>query len=244
MNKRIVLSSVIAVVIVIALIIGAFAIFASIKPNKSVLQNNSTTDSSGSSGDSDTSSESGDVSSDISSDDLSSDQNSSSSTNGGNGNGSSSKPGGNGTITEDIKASARMANLAEAAVKTTGKSSVVTVSSTLWTNAEKYTCRTMTGKNSSISFAISGLSANKDLTLEVEEIHQRTDEVFAYTVTVNGKEVYFRTYDPSSDGTNHYFIPVDGSLIGSNGKANVTFTNYHSSTVRFARVWGLSLIHI
>lgn len=240
MNKRIVLSSVIAVVIVIALIIGAFAIFASIKPNKSVLQNNSTTDSSGSSGDSDTSSESGDVSSDISSDDLSSDQNSSSSTNGGNGNGSSSKPGGNGTITEDIKASARMANLAEAAVKTTGKSSVVTVSSTLWTNAEKYTCRTMTGKNSSISFAISGLSANKDLTLEVEEIHQRTDEVFAYTVTVNGKEVYFRTYDPSSDGTNHYFIPVDGSLIGSNGKANVTFTNYHSSTVRFARVWGYS----
>ena len=136
MNKRIVLSSVIAVVIVIALIIGAFAIFASIKPNKSVLQNNSTTDSSGSSGDSDTSSESGDVSSDISSDDLSSDQNSSSSTNGGNGNGSSSKPGGNGTITEDIKASARMANLAEAAVKTTGKSSVVTVSSTLWTNAK------------------------------------------------------------------------------------------------------------
>ena len=240
MNKRMVLSGVIAAVMVIALVAGSFAIFDIIKPGVPAVNETSTPVSSGSSEISDPLSEIDDISLADGSDDLSSEQESSSSVSSESDNSSAGKPSGNGTTTEDLKASTKMADLAEAAVRTTGKSSVVTISSALWKDAEKTTCRTMTGKDSSISFAISGLSANKDLTLEVEEIHQRTDEVFAYTVTVNGKEVYFRTYDPSSDGANHYFIPVDGGLIGSNGKAEVTFTNASSSTVRFARVWGFS----
>jgi len=230
MNKKIVIPSVIAIVGAVALVISIFAVLPGFYNDEPGLPNDSSTIPSGSTGPNE---ESSDTLPDFST-------TSPVSTTGGK-NGSTTKPSGpNNTIIDDIKASTRMANLAEAPVKTSGNTSVITVSSSLWKDAPKYTCRTMTGKGSSISFAISGLSPKKQLTLEVEEIHQRTDGVIAYGVFVNNKEVYFRTYDPSSDGPNHYFIPVDGNLIGSDGKANITFKNYASSTVRFARVWGFS----
>lgn len=142
--------------------------------------------------------------------------------------------------TVSLKASSKTADLSSAAVKTTGKSTVTTLSSTVWSDAAKYTCRTLSGKGSSISFVLSDLKAGKELTLEVEEIHQRTDPVMAYSVYVNSSKVYFRTYDPSSDGGNHYFISVNGNLIGNDGKASVTFVNEDAAMVRFRNVWGFS----
>ncbi|MBQ4153137.1 MAG: hypothetical protein IJD11_02170, partial [Oscillospiraceae bacterium] len=252
MNKKMVISTVIVAVIVIALILGVFAVFLMIQPTGGTTGNSSSassglTDSSTGDFSSDTSSMDDVSSGDMSSEGTESDQQGDNSTGNGNSsllpevnNSSTVKPSGNGTIDNDIKASKQMANLATAAVKTTGQSAVAKLSSKLWEDAPEYDCRTMTGQGSSITFVISGLSPKKELTLEVEEIHQRTDDVFAYTVIVNGQEVYFRTYDPSSDGKNHYFIPVDGSLIGADGKATITFKNEHATTVRFARVWGYS----
>lgn len=123
-------------------------------------------------------------------------------------------------------------------VKTSGKTGVASVTSSVW--GTKRTSRTMTGKNSTITFAFTGLTAGKDATIELEEVHLRDDDVFAYSVYVNGTEVYFRTFAPSSDNNIHYYIPVPGSLIGKDGKATVTLKNFGETTVRFHRAWAFS----
>lgn len=160
--------------------------------------------------------------------------------------GSTRNPGNNGTTGTtappipviNVKGNGPTADLTGKDVQTKGKTGVTTVTSSLW--GTKRSCRTMTGKNSELSFAFTGLTAGKDATIELEEVHLRDDKVFAYSVYVNGTEVYFRSYAPSSDNNVNYYIPVPGSLIGKDGKATVTLRNYGDAVVRFHRAWAFS----
>ena len=74
------------------------------------------------------------------------------------------------------------------------------------------------------------------LLLEIEEIHDRRPEIFGYWVLVNGKEVYFRTYEEMSAGPNHYFVQF-GRNMAPNGKVQVSFRNAGEAPFSIGRVW-------
>ena len=99
-----------------------------------------------------------------------------------------------------------------------------------------YTCRTLETENSFISFTLDGIEPNQPVFLDIEELHQRADGRIAYTVYVNGSEVYYRTYLPNSDGINHCFFDIPASVVGSSGKLAVTIKSKTDETVRFYRV--------
>lgn len=139
-----------------------------------------------------------------------------------------------------LKASSVMSDLVTADKKLFGETQVINCASSVWEDAQNYASLRMTGVGSGAAFVVSDVTAGKALTLEIEEVHQRTDEVISYSVYVNDHEVYFRSYAPSSDGINHYFISVDGSLIKKDKLANVIIRNHAGTTMRIARVWAFS----
>ncbi|MFD0711686.1 S-layer homology domain-containing protein [Paenibacillus sp. GCM10027626] len=100
-----------------------------------------------------------------------------------------------------------------------------------------YPVRYMEGKQAEISFELDNPVPGQALTLELEEIHTRADEILAYSILVNGQEVYFRTYEEASEGPNHYFVEVAASIAGSHGKISVTLRNYSETRVNFSRLW-------
>jgi hypothetical protein len=106
--------------------------------------------------------------------------------------------------------------------------------------ADTYTVRYLEEAESSISFEMDHPYPGREVTLELEEIHTRSDELLAYTVLVNGEEVYFRTYEEASEGPNHYFIEVPASVAGSAGKIEVELRNYGDARVHFGRLWAYS----
>lgn len=82
------------------------------------------------------------------------------------------------------------------------------------------------------------------VTLDIEEIHERSDAKIAYTVTVNGTTVGTRSYDPNSTGPNHFFMDVPASVHGGADTMTVRITDSRYSwgtygNVRIRRVWAL-----
>jgi len=129
---------------------------------------------------------------------------------------------------------------AAAGLETTGNSGTAEIESTVGQLQNEYTVRYMEGKGSAITFTLRELEPNKSVTVEIEEIHQRNPEAFAYTVLANGQEVYFRTYREASAGPNHYFIELDAAAIGSASTLTLTLRNETETRVNFARIWAYS----
>lgn len=76
----------------------------------------------------------------------------------------------------------------------------------------------------------------KQILLEVQEIHNRRPQTLAYTIQVNGKDIYFRTYDEMSAGPNHYFVQVPVSLANK-GFLSIVFRNESNAPFSVAKVW-------
>lgn len=101
---------------------------------------------------------------------------------------------------------------------------------------ETVPARTLYGKGASVSFDLAMAGGNGPALLEIQEIHDRRPQVFGYTVLVNDKEVYFRTYEEIADGPNHYFVQVPRDLITA-GKARVTLRNEGDAPFSLGRAW-------
>lgn len=131
-------------------------------------------------------------------------------------------------------------NLKEADVTVNGTSELKTVHVAVGEYDEEISCRTLQGIGSEMSFTVDGVTPDTALTLDLEEIHQRTDGHIAYTVYVNDREVYHRTYNPISDGANHCFFDVDAATVGSGSTLRVRIVNRSAQELRLRRVWATS----
>ena len=73
---------------------------------------------------------------------------------------------------------------------------------------------TVTGKGSSVSVTVSAPPKGQSLLIEIREIHNRRPKAFGYTVLVNGREIYFRTYEELGSGPNHFFVQIPAEALG------------------------------
>lgn len=121
-----------------------------------------------------------------------------------------------------------------------GTSEIKTVSVLVGDNDGSYTARTLKGYESEMTFSIEGVTPDTAAMIDIEEIHLRDDGAIAYSVYINGVEVFGRTYAPMADGPNHAFFDVPAEVVGSSGKLTVRIVNKSDNEVRFRRVWAIS----
>lgn len=96
---------------------------------------------------------------------------------------------------------------------------------------------TVQGKGASLKFKMK-TKPQEALILEIQEIHQRRPKAFGYTVAVNNKTVYFRSYEEYGSGPNHYFVRVTPEVIGSSTSAEIQITNIGETVFSLANIWG------
>lgn len=128
------------------------------------------------------------------------------------------------------------ASEAEAALTFEGESSVETVHASVGSLEDDYTVRSLSGEDGRIKMEFP-MSSGADATLEFQEIHQRDDAFFAYDIYVNGEKVYTRTYEPLSDGPNHFFVEVGASLLNDSGKNTLEIVSRSENTLRLNQIW-------
>ncbi len=129
---------------------------------------------------------------------------------------------------------------APADLTTSGTSEIKTVSVLVGDYTCSYAARTLSGANAALCFTLSGVTPNAPAMLDIEEVHQRSDDPIAYSVFINGTEVYGRTYDPCSDGLNHCYFDIPAEVVGASDKITVRIVNKADTEVRFRRIWALS----
>lgn len=76
------------------------------------------------------------------------------------------------------------------------------------------------------------------LYLEIREIHEALEQGFAYTVAVDGAEVYYRTYEQIASAPNHYFIRLARSAVKDLRNVRITITATANTSFAISRVWG------
>ena len=126
-------------------------------------------------------------------------------------------------------------SLAGGAEKTTLRAATGTLSKT-------YDVIRFAGKGASASFTLNlSQPAPKDaaepVLLEIQEIHEAATQAFGYTVYVDGKAVYFRTYEQIASAPNHYFIAVERSAIADLSKVKVELRSESGRPFHIANVW-------
>ncbi len=72
--------------------------------------------------------------------------------------------------------------------------------------------------------------------LEIEEIHQRRDQSFGCTVSVNGTLVYFRSYEEMGAGPVRYYVQVPRKLV-PDGRLYVQIRNEGNAPLSLRRLW-------
>ncbi len=92
---------------------------------------------------------------------------------------------------------------------------------------------------SSIEFDMSILSG-KSLSLELEEIHQMRQIVFAYNIYVNGEKVYFRNYRETASGANNFFVRVPEEITKGKDSAHIRIENISGEYFTLKRIWAYS----
>ena len=121
-----------------------------------------------------------------------------------------------------------------------GTSQVKTVSTLVGDYDNAYTVRTLKGYGSEMRFTLEGVIANTPAMIDIEEIHLRDDDPIAYSVYINGTEVFGRSYAASADGPNHAYFDVPADVVGADGKITVRLVNKTDGEVRFRRIWAIS----
>lgn len=100
----------------------------------------------------------------------------------------------------------------------------------------RYPVHTLRGTGSSLSFTVRPPAAESSLILEIQEIHQRRESAFAYSVAVNGIACYFRTYAEKGAGPNHWFLALPDACIGA-PDVTVTITSAGASPFSLGHMW-------
>lgn len=124
----------------------------------------------------------------------------------------------------------------EKSLVTTGLVVRETIDTEMGAFLRPFTVRTITGTGSSLSFTLRPPAVTSSLILEIQEIHQRRESAFAYTVTINGIDSYFRTYAEKGAGPNHWFMALPESCLTSDF-ITVTITSAGAPPFSLGRVW-------
>jgi hypothetical protein len=125
---------------------------------------------------------------------------------------------------------------AELAVSTTGQVISEELATEMGAFRRTYAVRTIIGTGSSLTFTIPVPPAATSLILELQEIHQRREKAFAYTVACAGRDGYFRTYAEKGAGPNHWFMTLPDPAAGAT-QVTVTITSAGPSPFSLGRVW-------
>ena len=102
---------------------------------------------------------------------------------------------------------------------------------------EVFTAKILPCKGSQIQLRVPVQDGTTGLILEIQEIHNRRPEAFGYTVLVNGREVYFRTYQELGAGPNHYFVEVPKELLKGHGPLKVTLRHDGGGPFSIGKIW-------
>jgi hypothetical protein len=102
---------------------------------------------------------------------------------------------------------------------------------------DRYQAATFAGKNTSLAFKVPAPAKGEDLLLEIREIHNRRPGVFGYTVLVDGREVYFRTYEEYGAGPNHFFVQVPAQSLAASEKVRVELRSESATPFSIADIW-------
>ena len=121
-------------------------------------------------------------------------------------------------------------------LETSGKVPSEDLSTVLGARSRFDAVRVLTDENALLSCSMHVGGGESSILLEIQEIHVRNKKVFGYTITVNGTEVYFRTYQEVGTGPNHYFVDVPRRLA-PDGQMVVSFRNQGESPVAIGRIW-------
>jgi hypothetical protein len=97
--------------------------------------------------------------------------------------------------------------------------------------------RTVPHKGDELSFEVPFDAGAKSLILEFQEIHNRRPDAYGYTVVINGRDVYFRTYQELGAGPNHFFVEVPEDLLKGGSPLKVTLRHEGGGAFSIARVW-------
>lgn len=79
-------------------------------------------------------------------------------------------------------------------------------------------------------------ATGKPLLLELQEIHLRRPDVFGYSVWVNGRQIYFRTYEELAAGPVSVWIRVPAELA-PDGKVSLTLRNEGAAPFSVSKIW-------
>jgi len=102
---------------------------------------------------------------------------------------------------------------------------------------EGFPVKTLPRKGSRIQLRVPFQAGTNCLILEIQEIHNRRPEAFGYTVLVNGKEVYFRTYQELGAGPNHYFVEVPKEFLRGRSPLEITLRHDGGGPFSISKIW-------
>ncbi len=100
-----------------------------------------------------------------------------------------------------------------------------------------FTVKTLPRKGSEVRWRLPVRPGASSLVLEIQEIHSRRPEAFGYTVLVNDREVYFRTYQELGAGPNHYFVEVPGDLLDAGSPLVLELRHEGGGPFSVGKVW-------
>ena len=80
-------------------------------------------------------------------------------------------------------------------------------------------------------------SGDSPVMLEIREIHEGSPCAFGYTILVENKPVYFRTYEELVQSPLNYFIAVDRSLIRNPAEVHITIRSASDSPFNISNLW-------
>lgn len=112
-----------------------------------------------------------------------------------------------------------------------------TLDTEMGTLKQSFQVLTLGGAGAELEIQVPSPPAGAPLILEVREVHDRRPHAFGYTVSVNGTDLYFRTYEEYGAGPNHYFIAVPADVAELEESLHIGFRHQGGGPVSIERVW-------
>jgi hypothetical protein len=126
---------------------------------------------------------------------------------------------------------------AERALQTRGDVRAETLETEIGGFQRRYPVQTVGGTGSELRFTLRRTTTGKPAVLEIQEIHSRRPQAFGYTISVNGTELYFRTYEEIGAGPNHLFVWIPAEIAGASTELTVTLTNAGAPAFSIGQAW-------
>lgn len=118
-----------------------------------------------------------------------------------------------------------------------GEVTAETLSTEMGAFAREYPVHTLGGKGAVLTFPVRAPADGASLILEFQEVHDRRPNAYGYTLSVNGQEVYFRTYQELGAGPSHFFVEIPAVLSRPGQPLEVTVRHEGGGAFSLGTVW-------